>query len=173
VPLRAVSAGQLDRFGVIDPTEGGNTQRHSLYATWRTLTEREGEVNGLLYAVQYRLNLFSNFTFFNRDPDNGDLIEQHDARTLAGLNASYRFRREWRGMRFDTTLGAQPRTASIDNGLHYDRARERLAQGAPRLQCDSRDRAVPQLRLRLSLRRCARHRAPARAGDAAGPGSRL
>ena len=39
VPLRAVRAGQLDRFGTIDPTEGGNSQRHSLSATWSARTD--------------------------------------------------------------------------------------------------------------------------------------
>jgi len=127
VPLREVSAGRLDRFGFIDPTEGGNSQRHSLYGTWRALTEDGGEVSVLAYAVQYRLNLFSNFSFFSRDPDNGDMIEQHDARTIAGLHASYRFRREWRGLAFETTLGTQLRTDAIANSLYEDRARERLA----------------------------------------------
>jgi hypothetical protein len=33
VPSREVRAGRLSRFGVIDPGEGGNSQRHSLYGT--------------------------------------------------------------------------------------------------------------------------------------------
>ncbi|WP_224369188.1 TonB-dependent receptor [Hyalangium versicolor] len=127
IPLREVEAGRLDRFGTIDPTEGGNSQRHSLYGTFRVRTDGDGEVSVLAYAVQYRLNLFSNFTFFSRDPENGDMIEQHDARTLGGLQASYRFRRQWRGMGFETTLGTQLRTDSIDNSLFYDRERERLS----------------------------------------------
>jgi len=127
VPLREVRAGRLDRFGTLDPTEGGNSQRHSLYGTWRARTEDEGEVSVMAYAVQYRLNLFSNFTFFSRDPVNGDMIEQHDARTLAGLQAHYRFRRQWREMAFETTFGTQLRTDAIDNSLFEDRARERLA----------------------------------------------
>jgi outer membrane receptor protein involved in Fe transport len=160
VPLRAVSAGQMDRFGHIDPTEGGNSQRHSLYATYRTLTQREGEVNVLLYAVQYRLNLFSNFTFFSRDAANGDMIEQHDRRTLAGLNASYRFRRELRGVRFDTTFGAQLRTDNINNSLYYDKARERLTpvvdagvrEGSLGLYAQEELTLTPWLRAVLGLR---------------------
>ncbi|HLL06153.1 MAG TPA: TonB-dependent receptor [Myxococcaceae bacterium] len=160
VPLREVEAGRLDRFGTVDPEEGGNSQRHSLYATYRALTEREGEVNVLVYAVQYRLNLFSNFTFFSRDPDNGDMIEQHDARTMAGLNASYRFRREWRGLRFDTLLGAQLRTDNIGNSLHYDRGRERLApvvdasirEGSLGLYAQEELTLTPWLRTVLGLR---------------------
>nr|WP_276203651.1 TonB-dependent receptor [Hyalangium minutum] len=127
VPLREVRAGRLSRFGTIDPTEGGNSQRHSLSATYSARTGEEGEVRVEAYLVQYRLNLFSNFTFFSRDPINGDMIEQHDARTMAGLQASYRFRHQWRGLSFETTFGTQLRTDSIENSLFNDRARERLA----------------------------------------------
>ena len=126
VPLREVSAGRLSRFGTIDPDEGGNSQRHSAYATWRTLTSDGGEVNVLAYALQYRLNLYSNFTFFSRDEVNGDMIEQDDRRNVLGFNASYHFRRTLGGIAFDTTLGGQLRTDSIDNGLRYDKARKRL-----------------------------------------------
>lgn len=127
IPLREVRAGRLSRFGTIDPTEGGNSQRHSLSATWSARTDDEGEARVEAYLVQYRLNLFSNFTFFSRDPINGDMIEQHDARTLAGLHASYRFRRMWRELAFETTFGTQLRTDAIANSLFNDRARERLS----------------------------------------------
>jgi outer membrane receptor protein involved in Fe transport len=126
VPLREVLAGRMDRFASMDPTEGGKSQRHSAYGTWRTRLGDDGEVNILAYAVRYRLDLYSNFTFFSRDPVNGDMIEQNDQRTVLGFNASYRFRREWGGLTFDTTLGAQARGDSIDNGLSYAKARERL-----------------------------------------------
>ncbi|MFY0568700.1 TonB-dependent receptor [Archangium lansingense] len=126
IPLREVNAGRLDRFGTLNDSEGGNSQRHSAYATWRTLVGDDGEVNVMAYAVQYRLSLYSDFTFFSRDPVNGDMIEQNDQRTLLGFNASYRFRRKLGGITFDTTLGTQLRSDSIENGLSYDRARERL-----------------------------------------------
>ncbi|WP_306818536.1 TonB-dependent receptor [Archangium lipolyticum] len=127
IPLREVSAGRMDRFGTVDDTEGGNSQRHSAYATWRTLTRDDGEVNVMAYAMQYRLNLYSNFTFFSADPVNGDMIEQNDKRTMLGFNASYRFRRKWAGIAFDTTIGTQVRTDNIENGLSQDKARKRLA----------------------------------------------
>jgi outer membrane receptor protein involved in Fe transport len=126
IPLREVEAGRLSRFGEIDPTEGGNSQRHSLYGTWRTLTE-DGEARVMAYAMRYELSLFSNFTFFSRDPDNGDMIEQSDERTLAGLQASYRFRRRWRDMAFETTFGTQLRMDVIDNSLFNNRERVRLS----------------------------------------------
>ena len=41
IPLRAVANGILDRFGAVDPTDGGDTQRYSLSARWsRRATRR-------------------------------------------------------------------------------------------------------------------------------------
>ena len=42
------------------------------------------------YAGLYRFNLFSNFTLFLRDPDNGDEIEQVDRRIFYGGRVAYR-----------------------------------------------------------------------------------
>ena len=126
IPQRAVDEGILDRFGTVDPNEGGNSQRHSAYATLTLATDKGGEFKLLAYAVQYRLALFSDFTFFSRDPINGDMIEQDDQRTVLGFKGSYHFQRQWAGLTFDTTLGTQMRSDIIDNALRYDKARERL-----------------------------------------------
>ena len=126
IPERAVRDGSLERFGFIDPLEGGNSARHSVYARYHSADE-DGEVSLLAYFVSYRLSLFSNFTFFARDRVNGDMIEQNDSRNVLGLKGSYRFVRRLAGLRFDGTFGVQTRTDSIDNALHYDVRRLRLA----------------------------------------------
>jgi outer membrane receptor protein involved in Fe transport len=126
IPLREVRAGRLDRFGTVDPTEGGNSQRHSVYATYRARPRDDSEVSVMAYLAAYRLAIYSNFTFFSRDPVNGDQIEQTDARTLMGLRSSYRFLERFQHISFDTTFGAQVRNDLIANALYYDRARERL-----------------------------------------------
>src|SRR5262245_53714523 len=78
IPLRAVEQGIIDNFGSIDPSEGGNTQR----ATGRVRFRRDARPGGTafanIYAQYYELHLFSNFTFFLKDPVNGDGIEQND-----------------------------------------------------------------------------------------------
>lgn len=127
IPQREVAAGRLDRFGSVDPTEGGHSQRHSVYATYRALPTETSEFWLTAYLAHYRLALFSNFTFFSRDPVNGDMIEQNDGRTLMGLRSSYRVLRRIAEMTFDTSVGAQIRNDLISNALHYDRERERLA----------------------------------------------
>jgi hypothetical protein len=126
LPLREVRSGRLDRFGSLDPTEGGISQRHAVHASFRAAPTPESSVSLLAYLASYRLNLYSNFTFVSRDPVNGDMIEQTDARTTTGLSGNYRFHRHWGDVTFDTTLGVQARNDLIRNGLHFARQRERL-----------------------------------------------
>jgi hypothetical protein len=61
VPERAVAAGRLDRFGHVDPTNGGSTDRASLAFTGRW-SDGAAITRAAAYLVHYRLNLFSNFT---------------------------------------------------------------------------------------------------------------
>lgn len=127
VPAREVGAGRLSRFGSIDPTEGGQSDRHSVYADLRARGSNGAETQVLGYVVSYRLDLFSNFTFFARDPVRGDQIEQTDARTIAGFRATHRMRHVLGGWRFQTTIGAQLRHDAIENALYSTQARVRFA----------------------------------------------
>lgn len=89
LPLRAVRSGELDRFGSVDPSEGGTSQRHQLYARSSWNPDAGEEASFFAYGVYYDLDLFSNFTFFARDPVNGDEIEQKDKRFFGGGEARY------------------------------------------------------------------------------------
>lgn len=126
IPQRAVDAGTLDRFGSVDPTEGGNSQRHSASLAFHHHSPEGDEVRLRAYFLRYQLDLFSNFTFFAEDPINGDQIEQTDARNVIGFDGSYLKVLTWRGIDFKTRFGIQLRNDSIDTGLHHTVARERL-----------------------------------------------
>ncbi len=126
LPLREVEAGRLDRFGTLDPFEGGETQRHSGQLRYQARAD-EAEVDVLVYGVRYNWALFSNFTFFLEDQDHGDMIEQTDDRSLAGIDARTRFHHHLGPLRLETSLGVQGRVDGIDNALHHDRQRERLS----------------------------------------------
>lgn len=107
IPLRAVAAGQLDRFGYIDPTNGGQSQRYSLSSTFGA---RDGDVviRGKAYAGYYDLDLFSNFTYFLDDPVNGDQFRQSDARGFAGADLAVDFEnRQLFGKETTYTIGFQ------------------------------------------------------------------
>ncbi len=83
IPLRAVTAGRLDRFGQVDPTDGGRTERYSVSANWR----RSGPAAVLeadLYVVRSALDLFSNFAYFLDDTTGGDQFSQRERRTVLG-----------------------------------------------------------------------------------------
>jgi outer membrane receptor protein involved in Fe transport len=125
VPLREVLAGRLDRFGSIDPSEGGSSRRYSAHASYQQSGDRD-QLSLSAYLNHYRWRLYSNFTFFSVDPVNGDMIEQTDVRTLGGGQAKYSFTAKLDEISLRTTIGAQLRNDDLDNGLYRDRARERL-----------------------------------------------
>jgi hypothetical protein len=126
IPERAVADGAIPRFGLVDGTDGGNTKRLSLSTEWQrngstTLTEVAA------YAVDYRLDLFSNFTYFLDDPVNGDQFEQADRRHVFGVNASHRWLATWGGIAVENVVGVQTRADDIGNvALYHTRARHRL-----------------------------------------------
>ncbi len=85
VPERAVDSGALDRFGHVDPTNGGETHRYALnFQIEKSVGDWRFTANA--YALDYQLDLFSNFTYFI-DPVNGDQFEQFDDRRSYGVHA--------------------------------------------------------------------------------------
>lgn len=89
IPLDEVAAGRLDRFGFIDPDNGGAVRTSVLGVYYR----REDSDGGILkvdgFLARSLFDLYSNFTFFLEDEINGDEIQQHDSRLQQGINAQY------------------------------------------------------------------------------------
>ena len=82
-PARAVADGAISAFGYIDPTDGGETHRYSLSTDVAAGSANTSSTRANAYFVlDYALNLFSNFTYFLDDPDNGDQFEQADRRNV-------------------------------------------------------------------------------------------
>ncbi|HEX2560186.1 TonB-dependent receptor [Phenylobacterium sp.] len=121
IPQRALDQGLLDRFGALDPTDGGRSRRLLLAA-------RRDAADGLgasVYAQYYRLNLWSNFTYFLNDPDHGDQFEQAEERWIAGgaMSKSWLDAGPW-----SYAAGVEARYDHIPSiGLYRTRARERLS----------------------------------------------
>jgi hypothetical protein len=122
IPLRAVQSGAISRFGNIDPSDGGRTQRFLVSARNRNL---DGwDVVG--YVQKYDLKLWSNFTYFLDDPVNGDQFEQADDRWVLGGSAAKRWADLFDG--WDVSVGGEFRDDIIGNvGLYHTQARTRLA----------------------------------------------
>ena len=83
VPLQSIDDGTLCRFCAFDPTDGGRTARQLLSGEWHEQDDA-GYLKYAAYAEHYRLQLWSNFTYFENDPVHGDQFNQRDARDLEG-----------------------------------------------------------------------------------------
>ncbi len=127
IPQRAVDAGLIGRFGAIDPTDGGFTSRYSLsYEMEKTLADGQFKFNA--YAIQSRLDLYSNFTFFQEDPVSGDQFEQAERRRVFGLATSRSWNTQLAGRDSTNTIGLQLRHDRLDPvGLYSTVARQRIA----------------------------------------------
>lgn len=89
IPLDLVASGQLDRFGYLDAGEGGKIRAATAAAYFRQEMGNGAvwKVDG--FATRSLFDLYSNFTYFLNDPENGDAIQQHDSRMVQGANAQY------------------------------------------------------------------------------------
>jgi hydrogenase/urease accessory protein HupE len=114
----------VGRFGSLDDTTGGDSQRYSLSAAWDR-TDEDGATRVMGYAAYYDMDLFSNFTYFV-DEIQGDQFEQTDRRWLTGLKARHSWLGEFGGRDLKASVGLQARNDSIRNGLFDSQARNRL-----------------------------------------------
>jgi outer membrane cobalamin receptor len=135
VPQRAIDQGLINRYGTLDPSTGGATQRQALTANW---AERNNGTQRLAtaYLIAYDFDLFSNFTYFTRgcesDPllasCNGrkalDQFQQRDRRNVFGINVSQKTTAKWFGHDGILTIGTDLRHDSIRSlGLYDTNAR--------------------------------------------------
>ncbi|MEO7338162.1 MAG: TonB-dependent receptor, partial [Caldimonas sp.] len=126
IARRAVDAGTLGRFDAIDPSDGGRSHRYSLSTAWRRTTEDTAtKVNA--YVIDWKLRLFSNFTYFLDDPVNGDQFAQPDNRRTTAINASHTWKMNGLGMNSENTVGTQFQNDNIFNGLQSTKERQLLS----------------------------------------------
>jgi hypothetical protein len=123
---RAVADGDVPRFGSLDPTDGGDTHRYSLSAEWQR-SSSTSVTRAIAYAVDYKLNLWSNFTYYLDHPDTGDQFEQADDRNVYGFKTTHRWFARMFGVDAENEVGLQGRFDDIHAiGLFHTEARERL-----------------------------------------------
>ncbi len=89
IPQRAVDQGLITRFGAIDDTEGGSTSRTNIALNTTTPLSGGGFLKNTLFYSHYDFELFSNFTFFLEDPENGDQIRQVEDRNIFGISSTF------------------------------------------------------------------------------------
>ena len=124
IPERAGNAGLVSRFGYIDPTDVGNSHRYSLSADgWSIEDGRGWRANA--YAIDYGLELVSNFTYAI-DETNGDQFEQYDQRRVFGGRFGYQWPLAIGTVPGTVEAGAEFRLDDIDPvGLYLTQAGRR------------------------------------------------
>ena len=114
----------VGRFGALNPTDGGNSQRYSLQAEWHRQDEHS-RTQIMAYAFNYSLDLFSDFTYYLDDPIKGDQFEQQDKRFVAGVDLRHTIFSQWFGRKVGNTFGVQVRNDWVHNGLYRTENRTR------------------------------------------------
>ena len=88
IPQREVENGNITRFGAIDDTEGGETERTNFNVTFNKYIDDNTKLSTNAFYSHYAFELYSNFTFFLEDPINGDQIKQKENRNIFGANTT-------------------------------------------------------------------------------------
>ncbi len=86
IPLDLVFDGTLDRFGFIDPENGGKVRNGTVKGYYRKEFASGTTFKADTFVSRSLFDLFSNFTFFLFDPVYGDEIQQHDSRLQEGAS---------------------------------------------------------------------------------------
>jgi hypothetical protein len=84
-----VPVDAMDRFGYIDPSDGGRVRLGTVSAYFTKSLANGDTFRADGFVSRSLFDLYSNFTFFLNDPVNGDAFQQHDSRLQQGLNAHY------------------------------------------------------------------------------------
>ena len=122
VPLELIESGRLGRYSALDPTDGGNSTRAVVAGEWHEHDGR-GYTNLSAYAQHYKLKLWSDFTYFEKDAQHGDQFEQKEARNMLGGQAVHGWQHTLFGSDSTTEAGLQLRHDHIDVGLLHTQAR--------------------------------------------------
>ncbi len=127
VPQRALDRRLISRFGTLDASDGGQTNREALTLDWRHTTEGQ-QTRFEAYISKYEVNLWNDFTFFLNSPAHGDQVEQVDRRWSYGFHLSELWNQEVAGSELDNLAGIQGRRDAISQvGLFPTQAKQRWA----------------------------------------------
>ena len=131
IPLDLVYAGALDRFGYIDPSDGGKVQigTGGVYYKKNLSANDTLRVDG--YLSRSLFDLFSDFTFYLNDPVNGDGIQQHDSRLQDGASVQYLHASSFLSFPALLTAGANIGDSWINVDLFHDKNRQIIAPVLP------------------------------------------
>ena len=160
VPLRVISEGLIGRFGSLNPTDGGESERSSLSFS-RVRRNDTGQSQFSAYVIRYRLNLWSTFTFYLQDPQFGDQMLQKDDRVVYGFKGSRTWYASIGDLRVSTVIGTQGRFDDIRDVGIFSTVQRRtigvrqdagITESSGALYAESTIRWLPRLVTTLGLR---------------------
>jgi hypothetical protein len=127
VPERAIGSGLIGRFGSLNTADGGVTSRSSLSFNGIKRSDNS-QLQLSAYVIRYKLDLWSTFTYYLRDPVYGDQMLQHDDRVVYGIKGSKTWFTSLWGSSMTNLLGVQARVDDIkDVGIDYTFDRQYLS----------------------------------------------
>jgi outer membrane receptor protein involved in Fe transport len=114
-PVSAYQQGLIGRYGTLDPTDGGFSERFSL-SGHHVISGDDWKLTTGAYVIHSRLTLWNDFTHYLVDPVHGDQEQQDETRTTFGGQTIYSRADEVVGLPVETEIGLQGRydTAFID-----------------------------------------------------------
>ena len=115
IPQREVDNGNMTRFGAIDDTEGGETERTNFNVTFDNYISDDTKLSANAFYSHYAFELYSNFTFFLEDPVNGDQIKQKEDRNIFGVNAAITHTTDLGGIELNLSSGFGVRHDVVDD----------------------------------------------------------
>ena len=133
IPLDEVSAGRLDRFGFIDPDNGGRVRSGTVGLYYRRALGQDSVLKIDGFLTRSLFDLWSNFTFFLNDQELGDEIQQHDSRLQHGINVQYVRPYAFGNARALLTLGSNLHAFQTNVGLYPSVDRNPNRAGVARL----------------------------------------
>lgn len=134
IPVEAVDRGVVNRFGSLDPTAGGYTQRHAISGNFTAVWD-QSITQIRAYVSDYKLDLYSDFTYGLRDNAalgrpgvKSDQFNQFDSRTTYGGGITHTVFENLSFVRSQLAAGVDYRVDSVKPaGLYESISRERLA----------------------------------------------
>lgn len=118
IPLDLVDTGELDRFGFLDPENGGKVRLGTVGTYYRKEWQSGATFKADAFVGRSLFDLWSNFTFFLADPIYGDEIQQHDSRLQEGANVQYLQPYKLFGRQSLLTFGGNLHFNQINVGLY-------------------------------------------------------
>jgi outer membrane receptor protein involved in Fe transport len=116
IPVRAITEDMVpDRFGTLDPTDGGHAQRAS-FTFDDHASLGDGQLRASAFFIYNQLHLFNDFTHYLAAPVHGDQEDQFENRRVTGGSAEYALPVPFGSIPNEITAGVLTRYDSLGVG---------------------------------------------------------